>query len=162
MNPHQSLHLQHDPPRRMRRPHPHRRLHLPQGRSSSLSFTPCHPPPSPIHSMAELACGLLCSCLPFLPRLYQHVSAIAPYTAHHGSSAQALQDPETKASVSHAARRGLSKSNKRGGDWIHLDDKTLASLPKGTTVDIERRGGDEQAFDEAVEGLNGGLEKGRG
>lgn len=112
--------------------------------------------------MAELACGLICSCLPILPRLYQHVSAIAPYTAHHGSSAQALQDPETKASFSHAARRGLAKSSKRGGDWIHLDDKTLPSLPKGTTVDIERRGSEEHAFDEVVEGRNGSLEKGRG
>ncbi len=99
---------------------------------------------------------------PLLAPFYQHVSAIAPYTAHHGSSAQALQDPDTKASVSHAARRGLSKSNKRWGDWIHLDDKTLRTLPKGTTVDIERRGGDEQAFEEAVKGRNGGLEKRRG
>lgn len=63
-------------------------------------------------AFAELACGLLCSCFPILPRLYQHISAIAPYT-HHSSAQEALRDPETKGSISKAARRGLSKS--KGG-----------------------------------------------
>jgi len=43
-----------------------------------------------------------------------------------------------------------------------LDDKTLPSLPAGTTVDIEQRGSEEHAFDEAAEGRNEDLEKGRG
>ena len=109
-------------------------------------------------SFAELACGLLCSCLPILPRLYQHISAIAPYTNRHGSDQAALaDDAETRATIEKAAKTGLSKSKKGrgGGDWIHLDDKTLPSLPSRTTVDIEQRNVEEDRFDGAIEGREG-------
>ena len=70
-----------------------------------------------------------------------------------------MKDPETKASLSKAARRGLGKSKggkkDDGGDCIHLDDKTLPGLPERTTVDIEQKNTDEDAFDEAVEGGEG-------
>lgn len=118
-------------------------------------------------AFAEIAFGLACSCLPILPRLYQHMSSISPYTG--GTSDHRFQDPSTKPSLSvaaqHAAHWG-GKGRENGGNWIHLDDRILPGLPQRTTVELQQRTKDEDAVEDAVEGkevnLSGeDLEKGR-
>lgn len=116
-------------------------------------------------AFAEIAFGLACSCFPILPRLYQHVSAVAPYS----TSAQGLQNETTKASVSAAAKQGTHWGNNgrdKGGQWIHLDDRNVPGLPSRTTVDVQQRSGDDDALEDAVEGkevnsVDGDLERGR-
>ena len=126
--------------------------------------------------MAELGFGLLASYLPILPRLYQRLANLNPYM-RQSASAKALKDPETRAELSRAARKGLGpggraakqgkggkKGTGEGGDWIHLDDTTLPNLPERTTVDIKRKNCDKDAFDMAVEGREGywwDVEKGK-
>lgn len=119
-------------------------------------------------AFAEIAFGLACSCFPILPRLYQHVSGITPYSG--GTADEGLQDRSTKASTSAAAKQGAhwgSKNKEKGGNWIHLDDRNIGGLPPRTTVEVEQRTVDEDAVEDAVEGKGVGLadndlEKGQG
>ena len=86
--------------------------------------------------MAEIAFGLLCSCLIVLPRLYQHLCDITPYAAHDVSEAT---DPR-----SHASFHGKSKRQ-----WVQLEGQAEQARRKFSK---EARLGDEEALDEAIEG----------
>ena len=86
--------------------------------------------------MAEIAFGLLCSCLIVLPRLYQHFCDITPYTARDVSKAT---DPR-----SHTSSNGKSKRQ-----WVQLEEQAERARRKFSK---EARLGDEEALDDAVDG----------
>ncbi|CAD6591391.1 MAG: hypothetical protein ASARMPREDX12_005148 [Alectoria sarmentosa] len=73
-------------------------------------------PGSSSNSMAEIACGLLCSCLVVLPRLYQHLASITPHNSDSDNFARAMADQNNPAPQS-----------KR--DWIQLHNRNDGSLP---------------------------------
>ena len=108
---------------------------------------------SKMWAFAEIAFGLACSCLPILPRLFQHVSSVTPYT--RGTSDDTLQDPSTKPSVPTAAQQAAqwrSKGREKGGNWIHLDDRNVTGLPERTALELQQWTEDEEALENAVEG----------
>ncbi|CAF9925643.1 hypothetical protein IMSHALPRED_006739 [Imshaugia aleurites] len=67
-------------------------------------------------AIAEIACGLLCSCLVVLPRLYQHLASITPHKGDSATLARAMADQNTP-----------EPQSKR--DWIQLQDRNDGSLP---------------------------------
>ena len=105
--------------------------------------------------MAEVACGLLCSCLPILPKLYQHLAAITPYDGT-GASAQALANSSAKPSFSAAtgSRNGKGAFNTRRQlkhDWAHLEDQNPPPVPMKLFIG-QQETREDQALDKAVEG----------
>ena len=86
--------------------------------------------------MAEIAFGLLCSCLIALPRLYQHFCDITPYTAQNMA--------ETTDPRSHTTSNGKSKR-----EWVQLEEQAERARRKFST---EARLGDEEAIDVALDG----------
>ena len=105
---------------------------------------------------AEIACGLLCSCLPVIPRRYQDMFSSTPRNTNNATAHKTLAE-RTKASTS-AAKDGRTEwvpfdsRAKQRGDWIHLDDRNDPELPPRTTVDVEHRTSEEQAIEDAIEG----------
>ena len=96
-------------------------------------------------AFAEIAFGLACSCFPILPRLYQHVSAVAPYTA----GTAATVNPATMANdVTGGARGGGWHDGRKGtkgkSEWVHLNDK------EGAGGRVKSR--DEESLEGAVDG----------
>ena len=87
--------------------------------------------------MAEIAFGLLCSCLIVLPRLYQHFCDITPYTVQDVSEAT---DPR-----SYASSKGKSKRQ-----WVQLEEQAERAR---RNFSKEARLGDEEALDAAVDGV---------
>ena len=83
---------------------------------------------------AELAFGLICSCLVVLPRLYQHFCDITPYKTNSNS----MKD----------TRSQVTSHGKTKREWVQLeaqashDQKAFAR---------EARLGDERGLDAAVE-----------
>lgn len=97
-----------------------------------------------INRHAELAFALICSCLVVLPRLYQHLTSVAPYTGPKTTTARALEDQ---------SMRPASRNRRR--DWVQLETQGMPSLPPAVNG-VGRKGSDDEAFDEAVEGKVGG------
>lgn len=93
--------------------------------------------------MAELGFGLLASYLPILPRLYQRLANLNPYT-RQSASAKALKDPETRAELSRAARKGLGpggrQRNKVKGGRKGLGRVEIGSIWIIRRCQIYRRG----------------------
>ena len=114
---------------------------------------------------AEIACGLLCSCLPIIPRLYQDLFSTSPSHTSNTTARKALAE-RSKGSASVAEDRhgkwvGFDSRRQQKGDWIHLDDRNNPELPPRTTVDVEHRTSEEQAIEDAIEG-NVDVEEGFG
>ena len=93
--------------------------------------------------MAEIAFGLLCSCLIVLPRLYQHFCDITPYTVHDVSEAT---DPR-----SHTLSNGRSKR-----EWVQLEAQAESTRRKFSR---EARLGDEEAMDNALSDIEPNRER---
>ena len=99
---------------------------------------------------AEMAFGIVCSCLPILPRFYQHISAVTPYAK--GQHNTTLVGPSARDSISPAAQQAIERNKgSNGGNWIHLDDRDVPEMPERTTVDVQQRTKDEDTLEEAVE-----------
>ncbi|KAF6239014.1 hypothetical protein HO173_002886 [Letharia columbiana] len=90
---------------------------------------------------AEIACGLLCSCLVVLPRLYQHLSSVAP-NGRNGGLTHGMADQSTR--VNAPSRRLRSQ-------WVHLDGMGSPQSPTQAHK-VGRNGTDEEALENAVEG----------
>lgn len=97
--------------------------------------------PATLWADAEIACGLLCSCLVILPRLYQHLSSIVPYGGND-TPAQGLADRSTRFNPS---------SRKSRGHWVQLDGLASPRSPSQAREE-GRNGGDEPALENAVDG----------
>ena len=107
-------------------------------------------------AFAEISFGLAASCMPIVPRLYQQISSVTPYTKD--TPRNTWPNPTSKASVSNTAHQAAhwgSQQRDKGGDWIHLDDRNFPGLPARTDVEVQQRTADEDAVAEAVEGTNG-------
>ena len=98
--------------------------------------------------MAELAFGLLCGCFPIIPRLYQHFTAIIPYTNSDHNATY----------VNSNTRLGGSRSIDKNGvqlgrkDWTMLVGQgSVPEIPGRATV-RERSESDDTAIESAVEG----------
>lgn len=89
--------------------------------------------------MAEIAFGLLCSCLIVLPRLYQHFCDITPHTVTPPALGSETTDPRSK----------VSSNGKSKRQWMQLEEQAERSRQKYSQ---EARLGDEEALDEAVGG----------
>ena len=84
---------------------------------------------------AEIAFGLMCSCLVVLPRLYQHFCDITPYKTNNSST--------NKDTRSQAASHGKTKR-----EWVQLEAQ---ASQEQKAFAKEARLGDEEALDAAVE-----------
>ena len=82
---------------------------------------------------AELAFGLLCSCLVVLPRLYQHFCDITPYKTNPDTTDN---DPRTQ-----MASNGRTKR-----EWVQLEAKAAKDQ---SAFSKEARLPDEEALDAA-------------
>ncbi|KAM0804201.1 hypothetical protein BDR22DRAFT_654105 [Usnea florida] len=82
--------------------------------------------------IAEVAFGLLCSCLVVLPRLYQHLASITPHNSDNSTLARAMADQNIPAPHDKT-------------EWIKLQDRTngkLSSPPSETFKEEQwKRGG---------------------
>ena len=63
--------------------------------------------------MAEIAFGLICSCLVVLPRLYQHLTSVKPYPGASGTTLNAD-------GVTRAQSQNNPANSKR--QWVQLSD----------------------------------------
>ncbi len=84
---------------------------------------------------AEIAFGLMCSCLVVLPRLYQHFCDITPYKTNPSSNDKDIR--------SHVKSNGITKR-----EWVKLEAKASQDRK---TFSREARLGDEEALDAAME-----------
>ena len=94
-------------------------------------------------AFAEIAFGLACSCFPILPRLYQHISAVTPYTAGTIEEGTARDHARTLRRANGERER---KQKEKEATWIHLDD--------GHGKGWRKKSQDEELLDSAVEGSN--------
>ncbi len=104
--------------------------------------------------MAEVAFGLLCSCLVVLPRLFQHLASIKPYP---GNSSKTLGNND-------GTTPSLAVNRKT--EWVQLSESNGAAptppLKEGRTVHMTTR--DDEAIGDATVGkgegfdLRGGVE----
>ena len=84
---------------------------------------------------AEVAFGLMCSCLVVLPRLYQHFCEITPYKTNDTSAAEYTRNNTTS--------HGRTKR-----EWVQLEAQaTKDQKSYGRMARLE----DEQALDAAME-----------
>ena len=99
--------------------------------------------------MAELAFGLLCGCLPIIPRLYQHIASVPPYSNNN---------PTTCGASDQAGKRSYRMAN-MNRDWTLLDGHSRPSMPSQAHV-TDRSASDDQALESAIEGKSGDGEMG--
>jgi len=98
--------------------------------------------------MAELAFGLLCGCFPIIPRLYQHFTAIIPYTNSDHNATY----------INSNTRLGGSRSVDKNGipldrrDWKMLAGQGSVPEIPGRKTGRERSESDDTAIESAVEG----------
>ena len=84
---------------------------------------------------AEIAFGLLCSCLVVLPRLYQHFCDILPYRTNSSKSDKDV-------------RSQITSHGKTKREWVQLEAKASEDRK---AFSKEARLGDEEALDAAVD-----------
>ena len=93
--------------------------------------------PTSMCSSAEVACALLCSSLPFLPRLYQHFASSVPTAGVASTSAKGLADPSfnshTKASKESDATNLKSQTGNETNTYRNLANRK--SRPLVTSLD---------------------------
>ena len=104
----------------------------------------------------EIACGLLCSSLPIVPRLYQEIFSTNPSdtsdTIAHKALAARSKSSASATKDGHREWVSFDTRARQKGDWIHLDDHHNPELPPRTTVDVQHRTKEEQAIEDAIEG----------
>lgn len=97
--------------------------------------------------MAEIALGLLCSCLVILPRLYQHLASIPPY---RGTSGNLGREGNTR----HGRSNNTSAKDK--GQWVQLQEAN--ALPPKQSRDVKSGIENDVALGKAVDGTVGDLD----
>lgn len=119
---------------------------------------------TPPKRMAEIAFGLLCSCLVVLPRLFQYLASIKPTKdiPLHPTPRTDKQSPSHPYSVIISANKGDRNSNNNSNDnthWVQLSD-IKNQPPPSKSLDETRS--DDRKISEAVNGVDegGDLERG--
>ncbi|KAL8822700.1 MAG: hypothetical protein Q9191_006570 [Dirinaria sp. TL-2023a] len=95
----------------------------------------------------EVACGIICSCLPLLPLFWHHLS-------HSSTSSGAIKLDNINPKVQ--TKRSVHESYEpdsavRAGTWVKLDDGTMTPMPK--VHGVARAPSDEQALAHAIAGV---------
>ncbi|KAI4200161.1 MAG: hypothetical protein LQ350_004122 [Teloschistes chrysophthalmus] len=115
---------------------------------------------------AEVACGLICACLPILPLVWHHLSrstgggdvALGPINYHHNARSTQCshcghytKQSSTLRNWSDAAGDAHEHEVVKGKNWMRLEDGTIAPVPKAFHSD--RAASDEQALTAAIAGV---------
>ncbi|KAI4104952.1 MAG: hypothetical protein L6R37_002996 [Teloschistes peruensis] len=119
---------------------------------------------------AEVACGLICTCLPILPLVWHHLSrstgggdvALGPINRRHNHSPHCTctcRSPQfTHTHTKQSSTRNWSEAGEahdhevvKGKNWMRLEDGTIAPVPKAFHGD--RAASDEQALTAAIAGV---------
>lgn len=105
--------------------------------------------------MAEIAFGLLCSCLVVLPRLFQHLASIKPYP---GTSSKPLGHSDGPSTRQHGTAPSLAANRKN--EWVQLSESNGAApsppLKEGRPVQMTTK--DDQAVGDATAGKGEGVD----
>ncbi|KAL8737724.1 MAG: hypothetical protein Q9181_001409 [Wetmoreana brouardii] len=107
---------------------------------------------------AEVACGIICACLPLLPLCWHHLSRSTGGGGHItlGPMNRSPQHGQAGYAPSRATRAWSEATDAlepvKGKNWVKLEDGTIVPLPKGHHV--QRGGSDEQALTEAIIGIH--------
>ena len=106
--------------------------------------------------MAEIAFGLLCSCLVVLPRLFQHLASIKPYPG--GASSKTLGHSDGLPTK--PGGNTLTPAVSRKTEWVQLSesngDAPTPPLREGRTVHMTTK--DDQAIGDATIGKGEGVD----
>ncbi|KAL8692043.1 MAG: hypothetical protein Q9218_002852 [Villophora microphyllina] len=108
---------------------------------------------------AEVACGIICACLPILPLAWHHLSRST------GGGDIALgpmhRSPQCTCHFNHKASKTSTRAWSeatdghhepvKGKNWVRLEDGTIQPVPKA--FHGEREGSDEQALTAAIAGV---------
>lgn len=94
--------------------------------------------------MAEIAFGLLCSCLVVLPRLYQHLASIRPYPGMGGETLPG------EGNARHGRAETYNAPAGRRGDWLQLQE--AKSLPAEQRQHAQSGIANDRAMGKAIEG----------
>lgn len=116
---------------------------------------------SVLWATAEIAFGLMCSCLPILPRLYQHLASIAPLSTSLNTMNKPSYDDSTTKFGSNRPKRSehwfdheRSTQADSGDGWYPMEDNEQKDRSGGAPQKVFAMMGrtrDEQMVDEAIE-----------
>ncbi|KAL9594265.1 MAG: hypothetical protein Q9219_007128 [cf. Caloplaca sp. 3 TL-2023] len=98
---------------------------------------------------AEVACGIICACLPLLPLFWHHLSR----STAGGTVALGKMNRSPRHGHNHYDPPSGADAHDpiKGKSWVKLEDGTLTTLPKAHQM--EREGSDEQALTGAIMGV---------
>ena len=98
-----------------------------------------------LHRYGEVACGIICCCLPIIPLFWHHIS-------HSTGTRNITLGNMNKASQNPQSTRAALESYDTNSNWVRLDDGTITS--KRAVNGTGKAHSDEVALNEAVLGIS--------
>ncbi|KAI4249404.1 MAG: hypothetical protein LQ352_005659 [Teloschistes flavicans] len=107
---------------------------------------------------AEVACGVICACLPILPLVWHHLSrstgggdmALGPINRSPQCTCHFNTKRSKMSTTAWSEATDAHHEPVKGKNWVRLEDGTIAPVPKA--FHAEREASDEQALTAAIAG----------
>ncbi|KAL8662037.1 MAG: hypothetical protein Q9202_005091 [Teloschistes flavicans] len=108
---------------------------------------------------AEVACGVICACLPILPLVWHHLSrstgggdmALGPMKRSPQCTCHFNTKRSKMSTTAWSEATDAHHEPVKGKNWVRLEDGTIAPVPKA--FHAEREASDEQALTAAIAGV---------